>query len=109
MVDLTNVVILSIFEIFGDFQFQEYANTTTATANYKPLLLGILGYIGVVVYLIKSLRDINILYVNLLWDGTSAIIESLAAIFILGQTFKSYTHMVGAAFIILGIYIIKYK
>jgi multidrug transporter EmrE-like cation transporter len=105
MADLTNVLILSLFEIFGDFQFQEYVNTN----NYQPLLFGILGYIGVVVYLIKSLRNINILYVNLLWDGSSAIVETLAAIFILGQSFKSYTHIVGALLIISGIYIIQYK
>lgn len=105
MNDLNNVIVLSLFEVFGDFQFQEYVNTN----NYKPLFLGILGYIGVVIYLIKSLRDINILYVNLLWDGTSAIFESLAAIFILGQKFKSYTHIIGAILIVSGIYIIQYK
>ena len=105
MKDITNVLILTVFEIFGDFQLQEYVNTN----KYEPLLIGILSYMGVVVYLIKSLRSINILYVNLLWDGSSAILETLAAIFILGQSFKSYTHVIGAALIITGIYIIEYK
>ena len=103
MKDLIIIFLLSIFEIFGDFQFQQYVDTNT----YQPLFLGIFGYIGVVFFLIKSLRETNILYVNLLWDGMSALIESIAAIVILGQRFKNYKHALGAVFIISGLVLIR--
>jgi multidrug transporter EmrE-like cation transporter len=105
MSELVNIVILTLFEIFGDFQIQQYVKTN----EYEPLLYGIFGYIGVVIYLVKSLREINVLYLNLLWDGISAILETIAAMVILGQRFDSYTHILGAFFIISGLFIIRLK
>ena len=105
MSELTNIVILTTLEIFGDFQFQKYVKTD----NYEHLFYGIFGYIGVIIYLIKSLRVVNILYLNLLWDGMSAILETLAAIFILGERFTNYKHVLGAMFIIAGLFLIKMK
>ena len=100
-----NVIFLSIVEVYGDFELQKYAHTNKT--NY--LVTGILGYIGVVYFLIKSLQTSNILYVNLMWDGVSALINSLAAVILLGQRFESWEHLVGGSLIIIGLFLIKFK
>ena len=97
---LYNVFLLSLVEIFGDFQLEKYANTN----NLNNLSLGTLGYGGVVYFLIQSLRQRNILFVNAAWDGMSAIIETLAAIFILGQRMNSVNEWVGLILIISGLF-----
>jgi multidrug transporter EmrE-like cation transporter len=101
----TNVILLSIVEIFGDYELQKYAHTNKL--NY--LVSGVAGYIGVVYFLIKSLQTSNILYVNLMWDGVSALVETLAAVFILGQQFESLEHLFGGSLIIIGLFLIKLK
>jgi len=100
-----NVIILSIVEVYGDFELEQYAHTNKI--NY--LVTGVIGYIGVVYFLIKSLQTSNILYVNLMWDGVSALINSLAAVTILGERFESWEHFVGGALIIIGLFLIKFK
>ena len=97
------ILILSVVEIFGDFQLRFYAQTD----NISNLWLGILGYVGVVYFLIQSLRFQNVLYVNALWDGISGLIGSVAAYYILGDRLHTTYQYAGIAFIIVGIYMLK--
>jgi multidrug transporter EmrE-like cation transporter len=97
------VVILSTIEIFGDFQLRFYAQN----GELKNLGLGILGYAGVVFALIKSLQLNNVLFVNAIWDGTSGLIESAAAYYILGDRLQKKQQYVGIFFIIAGIFLMK--
>ena len=55
-----NVIWATVSEIFGDFGFKEFARQGTA----KGFLQGALGYVGVIFFLIQSLKGGNILYVN---------------------------------------------
>jgi multidrug transporter EmrE-like cation transporter len=64
-----NIIFLGVSELFGDFSLQSYVNTNSTTS----LIWGIIGYIGVVLFLIKALREAPILYVNGMWDATSSI------------------------------------
>lgn len=100
-----NVILLAIVEIYGDFELEQYAHTST----YDHLIKGSVGYIAVVYFLIKSLQTSNILYVNLMWDGASALVETIAAMTILGERFESVEHIVGGALIIIGLVLIKMK
>jgi multidrug transporter EmrE-like cation transporter len=97
------VVILSVIEIFGDFQLRFYAQS----GALKHLGLGILGYAGVVFALIKSLQLNNVLFVNAIWDGTSGLIGSAAAYYILGDRLQKKQQYVGILFIIAGIFLMK--
>ena len=101
---LTDIVLLSAVEIFGDFNFRWYAQT-----NALPYLGGgLFGYAGVVYYLIKSFRSDNVLYVNGMWDGISSIIESAAAFVVLGDRLERPLQYVGLIMTILGIYLLKH-
>jgi multidrug transporter EmrE-like cation transporter len=100
-----NVIFISIVEIFGDFELEKYAHTN----NIEHLARGITGYAAVVYFLVQSLRQSNILYVNLMWDGVSSLINTIAAMTILGERFESMEHIIGGVLIIAGLILIKWK
>lgn len=98
-----HVCILSIIEIYGDFALRFYAQTN----KLSWLVQGIAGYIGVVYFLIQSLRHGNVLYVNGLWDGMSGLFESIAAYVILGDRLDKKSQYLGAGMIVVGVYLLK--
>jgi multidrug transporter EmrE-like cation transporter len=100
---IPQIFALSLTEIIGDVALKEYANDK----GIFYLGLGIAGYIGVVILLIISLQDSSILLVNNAWDGTSSIIESIFAYFVLGERFDNYLQYFGAFSIVLGLYLLK--
>lgn len=98
-----NVLLLAIIEIFGDFNLRWYAQTNAPTY----LAQGVLGYIGVVYFLIRSFKYNNVLYVNGLWDGLSGLVESIAAYVILGDRLKNTQQYVGLLMTIAGVALMK--
>jgi multidrug transporter EmrE-like cation transporter len=96
---------MSLSEIVGDFGFKNVARL--GFGNVQGWVAGISGYIGVIYYLIRSLRVGNVTYVNGMWDGVSAILETAAAFFIFGERMNSWTQYLGLALIIAGIFILK--
>ena len=102
---LLRVGILSVLEVFGDFMLKQYSTFGT----FSSLGLGILGYVGVVVSLIWSFHTGNVLVINGLWDGMSAIVESLAAYIILGDRLDNVYQYTGILFIVIGVFMLKYK
>jgi multidrug transporter EmrE-like cation transporter len=100
---IPQIITLSLVEIIGDFGLKQYANK----GGIRNLAIGIAGYIGVVSMLVISLQGSSILMVNSAWDGTSTLIEGLAAYLILGERFDNYLQYMGVAFIVLGLYLLK--
>ena len=99
-----NVLYATMAEIVGDFGFKEFARQGTT----HGFLQGALGYVGVIFFLIRSLRTGNILYVNAAWDGISGIVESIAAYFILGERFNHPMQWVAVGIIFLGLAMLRY-
>jgi multidrug transporter EmrE-like cation transporter len=98
-----DIVFLSFAEIVGDFGYKEFANK----GGIKNFSIGTMGYVAVVYCLIKSLQGSSILLVNAAWDGISALIESLAAILILGERFSDPYKYIGVIFIIIGLFFLR--
>jgi len=97
-----DIIMLSIAEVLGDFGFKSFARTGSKAAFTQ----GSLGYVAVIYYLIRSLRVGNVLYVNGMWDGVSAVIESVAAYLILGERLTRPIEYAGLAFIIMGVFML---
>ena len=70
-------------------------------------MVGTVGYIGVVYYLIRSLQGSKVLIVNAAWDGLSALIESISAMIFLGERFDDPLQYVGVSFIIAGLFFLR--
>ena len=100
---MSNIVYLSLAEIIGDFGFKDFARTNTKLSFFQ----GSLGYVGIIYFLIKCLRQGNVLWVNSMWDGVSAIVETLAAYILLGERLNNWVQYVGIGFIIGGILLLK--
>jgi multidrug transporter EmrE-like cation transporter len=97
------ILAVSVVEVYGDFSLRFYAQTN----NLKWLAHGIVGYAGVVAFLIMSFQHNNVLYVNGMWDGMSAIIGGAAAYFILGDRLTTRSQYLGFAMIIIGVLLMK--
>jgi multidrug transporter EmrE-like cation transporter len=98
-----DIVILCLTEIVGDFGYKEFADK----GGIKNFAVGTVGYVSLVYFLIKSLQGSQILLVNAAWDGVSALLESIAAIVILGEKFNDPWKYIGIFFIILGLFFLK--
>lgn len=99
-----NVLAATLAEIVGDFGFKEFARQNTT----RGFLQGSVGYVGVIYFLIQSLKTGNILYVNGAWDGISGILESVAAYVILGERLNHPMQYVAVAIISLGLFLLRY-
>ena len=100
---ILNLILLCITEIFGDFQLKFFARGN----ELSNLGGGLLGYAGVVFFAIRCFKDANILWVNGMWDGISAILESIAAYVILGERFNTWQQYAGLIVVVLGIFLLR--
>ena len=91
-----NVCLMSITEIFGNRNIQNYAKSN----EYKHLLLGILGYIGVIFFLTRSFSHGNMLWVSTMWEGMILILGTAFAYFYIGERFHHPVQYLG---IVLGL------
>ena len=101
--EIFNIGGLILSEILGDFALKEYAQHSVLSS----LFIGVVGYIGVIIFLLRSLRNSQVLYVNAMWDGWSALVESFAAIFILGERFDNPQKYFGVILIIAGLFFLR--
>jgi multidrug transporter EmrE-like cation transporter len=100
---LYSIGLLSITEVFGDFALKKYAND----GGFNYLAYGLLGYVGVLYFLVQSLRGSSLLMVKAAWDGISAFIESVLAFVILGERFSDPNQYIGIGLIIAGLFFLK--
>lgn len=99
---LVNLIGLTLTEIVGDFGFEKFADSNILSG----FIQGLVGYVGVIFFLIRSLRGANVMWVNGMWDGISGVIESIAAYVILGERLNGMQY-VGLALISLGLIFLK--
>jgi multidrug transporter EmrE-like cation transporter len=101
---LWTIALASVIEFIGDANFKAYARTD----NWMNLLAGIAVY-GVMIYvIIRALKRSNVAYMNVGWDGISAVIETLLAVLILHETLSNGIQWMGLALIVSGIFALSY-
>jgi multidrug transporter EmrE-like cation transporter len=98
-----DISMLSLVEIIADFALKHFANK----GGDEYLAIGAVGYMGVVYFLIRSLRNSTVLLVNGAWDGMSTIYESVAAYVILGERFEYASQYVGLVLIVMGLFLLR--
>ena len=98
-----SIILVSLSEVIGDFGFKGVAREGGA----RNWAFGILGYIGVIYFLIKSLRVGNVTYVNGMWDGVSAVISTIVAYAFFGERLNTASQYMGLALIAGGIFCLR--
>ncbi len=99
---MENIIYLSIVEIFGDFELKKFARS----GSLQHLGQGLIGYAGVIYFLIRSLRLNSVIYVNGMWDGFSGLLETIAAYLILGERLEHTYQYLGIVLISCGIFLL---
>ena len=99
---LANIGVMSLAEVVGDFGFKSFARGGGLTAFAQ----GATGYVAVIYFLIRSLRVGNVLYVNGMWDGISAVLESIAAYVLFGERLTNPVQYIGLAVVIAGVFML---
>jgi multidrug transporter EmrE-like cation transporter len=99
---LKSIVLLSLVEVIGDFGLKGFARTGATSS----LVQGSLGYLGVAYLLVQALKSGNLLYVNGMWDGTSALLGSVAAYLFLGERLHGPMQYAGLVVVIAGIFML---
>ena len=95
---LVSVILLVLTETFANVNLRWFAQTNV----FNYLIQGILGYVGVVFFMLRALTSANLLYVNGLWDGVSAIVVSLTSYFLLGDRLETGQEYAGLLLILAG-------
>jgi multidrug transporter EmrE-like cation transporter len=99
MIFIITILLLSLVEYFGDANFKFYARTK----NKTNLILGIIFYGLVIKFLIQALKSSNVIYANGIWDGVSAVVETVLAYYLLHETLSSPLQWFGLVMIVAGI------
>lgn len=100
---MTNVIMLSLAEIIGDFGYENFADTGSKFGFAQ----GSIGYLGVIYFLISTLKNSSIMWANGMWDGVSGLIETIAAYVLLGERLDSWVQYMGIVLIAGGLILLK--
>ena len=100
---LSEITFASLVEYLGDASFKIYAR---ANSHYY-LFLGVISYIILVYMLIHILKYSNVLQMNIQWDATSVILESILAYILLGEVFSDPLQWVGFFLIVTGLIVMN--
>lgn len=98
------IVFASLVEYFGDSSLKYYARTS----ELRYLFFGTNFYLIIVGLLVYILKYVNVSYMNLAWDGSSAILETLLAFLIMGERLNNNIQYLGAVFIVIGMFCLNY-
>lgn len=97
MSPLLTVLAMSIAEIFGNFHLKNFA----ASNKHHNLLCGVMGYCGVLYFLIRSFAlGGTLLWVSAMWEGMITVLGAGVAFFILGERFSHPVQYIG---LLLGV------
>ena len=102
-----NLLLLCLVEVYGDFKFKAYARSSNEADGVPLFIQGCAGYIGVIFFLIRMLHVRDVIWVNSMWDGGSALIETLFAYFMFGERLKQPVNYAGLALIVLGLFMLR--
>jgi multidrug transporter EmrE-like cation transporter len=94
---LVHVLAMSLAEIFGNFHLKTYAVGNKS----KNLICGVMGYCGVLYFLIRSFAlGGSLLWVSAMWEGMITVLGAGVAYFVLGERFKHPVQYIG---LLLGV------
>lgn len=98
------IIFASLVEYIGDSSLKIFSRTN----KIGYLFSGTLSYLFIVWLLIYILKFTNVAFMNLAWDGTSALLETILAMIFLGERLSNNVQYLGAIMIIVGMLALNY-
>jgi multidrug transporter EmrE-like cation transporter len=99
---LTSVALMTLSEIWGNVHIKMFTKTNSS----HHLAAGILGYVGVLFFLVKSLSVGSLLWVSAMWEGMIVVLGSFVAVFVLGENFTSPIQWVGVGLGVVSMFLV---
>lgn len=100
---LLNVLAMTLAEIFGNANLKHYAS---GGGHHGHIAAGLVGYLGVTYFLIRSFSSASMLWVGAMWEGMITLLGSAYAFFILGERFSSWIQYAGLGLGVLAMYMV---
>ncbi len=97
------ILFASLFEYIGDSNLKFYSRNN----SIKNLLYGLGGYIAVILTIIYVLKFSNVIYMNVYWDATSIVLETILAYLLLNEYLDNVYQLIGIILIIIGILLLN--
>jgi multidrug transporter EmrE-like cation transporter len=101
---IVNVALMTASEIWGNANFKLF----TMNGKHHHMYAGLVGYAGVLIFLIKSLQTGSLLWVSAMWEGMIVVLGSLVAVFVLGENFESPIQWVGVGLGIVSMLLVHF-
>ena len=102
---IAHVLAMSIAEIFGNFHLKTYA----AGNKSKNLICGVMGYCGVLYFLVRSFAlGGSLLWVSAMWEGMITVLGAGVAFFVLGERFKHPVQYIGLLLGVIAILMVHF-
>ncbi len=95
---------MSCAEIFANMHIQKFASNKVL----RNLIFGILGYMIVLYFLIKSFSHGNMLWVTTMWEGMIIILSASFAYFYLGERFVHSLQYWGIVLAMAAMFCVQY-
>jgi len=95
---LTTIALMSLAETFGNVHFKWFAKSQA----HHHMIGGLVGYIGVMYFLVQSFSAESLLYVSAMWEGMITVLGAMVAYFFLGERFTSPIQYLGILFGLAG-------
>lgn len=95
---LATILMMSLAETFGNVHFKWFAKSQA----HHHMIGGVVGYVGVMYFLIQSFSMESLMYVSAMWEGMITVMGALVAYFFLGERFTSPVQYLGIIFGLLG-------
>ena len=95
---LASILMMSLAETFGNVHFKWFAKSQA----HHHMIGGVVGYVGVMYFLIQSFSMESLMYVSAMWEGMITVMGALVAYFFLGERFSSPVQYMGIVFGLLG-------
>jgi hypothetical protein len=103
---LAPIFAMSLAEIFGNFHLKSFA----ASRNKNNLVCGIMGYCGVLYFLVRSFAmGGSLLWVSAMWEGMITVLGAGVGFFILGERFSHPLQYVGIIMGIVAMLFVNYE
>jgi multidrug transporter EmrE-like cation transporter len=101
---LAPIFAMTVAETFSNVNLKKFAQS--GNSDRPALAQGIVGYMVVMYFLIKSLSASSMLYVGAMWEGMVTVIGSLVAYFILGERFAHWSQYLGLVLAVLAMVLV---
>lgn len=91
---ILNVLAMTVAELFGNAHLKWYAEND----KYHHLGLGVLAWLVVLIFLVKSLKSKSLMWTCIMWEAAIVAGGALVAYFVFGEKFTHWIQWLGILF-----------